>query len=548
MIHRTFRILSAYEYSSFDENFDSVGNGFTQSLSWNDLYSCNRILLVSEAGTGKTYECKEQASILAETGQPAFYINLSHLAKTDNESELIDDECRSTFKSWIQSQSEVATFFLDSLDELSLYQPRFEIALTRFKGLIKHQFNKVQVIITTRPTKDRLKTLKTDLPFFQNESSSVSLREEFASKAMGADENMTNYSAGLVQNDWCVVTLESLNFEQIRQIAHRKKVKNTDEFIEKIADSNVHEFLTRPLDVINLIECWNSNNFFSERKNQVDASIKLKLSQPDIERSESYNLSVERADEGAKKLALALLLLNKLALKYDPKAEMTVNCEPAINPREILTNWKKDEIDALLQRSLFEFSSQGCLKIYHRSVLEFLGAKQLMSLMDETLGVSRLLQILFSSFDGKYSSRSSSLGAIAAWLAPDIDRIYEILRDNEPTILMTEGDPESLSIERRKQVLKSYLRHCRKSDEGGTIFLSSQVARFATKELASIITRAWKEYSSNQSVRFTLLAIIKSAKIEECSEIAFETASDTSVIGDERLAGLEALVSMNDGR
>lgn len=548
MIERTFRTVLSHEYPALTDEWSLDDQHASQGLGWGDLYRWKRILLVSEAGAGKTHECKHQRSVLFGRGQPAFRIDLPQLTKTDKIHELINDEYVARFHSWYHSQSETATFFLDSLDELSFTTSDLEIALRRFEYLIGHQHNNVQTIITTRPTKDNFDLLKTHLPVSKESVPENPRRDEFAKTVMGENQGPEPQSVRPDPKDWITVKLEPLNTLQVRQLAIDKKVSNVDEFISKVADNDMQDFLSRPLDVINLIEDWRINSFSRNQRMQIEASINRRLSPPDPGQGEPEELSIDFAHKGARKLALSLLLLNRSTLRTSGSSINPDNSENTVEPSEVLTDWKQKEKEALLQLPLFEVSSPRCVKIHHRSVLEYLGATELSSLLKTSLGISRLIQILFSKSGMEYVARSDSIGAMAAWLAIGNPRIYEILRDHEPIRLMISGDPESLSIEQRKQVLLAYIDKHGNSNSRVSIAQNSQLKRFASEELGTIINEVWPSMPLNIGVRFTLLGIIRDAKIDACSDIAFQVASDSQVLGDERIAGLEALIATGDSR
>ena len=51
-----------------------------RSLTWTDLLRSPRVVIVSPAGSGKTYECRECCRRLWSEGQAAFFIELAELA------------------------------------------------------------------------------------------------------------------------------------------------------------------------------------------------------------------------------------------------------------------------------------------------------------------------------------------------------------------------------------------------------------------------------------------------------------------------------------
>src|SRR5262245_46203506 len=111
---RTFKDLrklsgkdDAFEFS-WHERFDESG------VSWDELLKSRRILIVSEAGAGKTYECESKARELFARGEPAFFLSLERVASAGVVATLFGDDLR-RFNDWLASSSQLAYFFLDSI-------------------------------------------------------------------------------------------------------------------------------------------------------------------------------------------------------------------------------------------------------------------------------------------------------------------------------------------------------------------------------------------------------------------------------------------------
>jgi hypothetical protein len=118
-IQRTFRNLSQEEVADIESASMLSRLGWAKDVGWETLLESQRILIVSEAGAGKTYECRAQQQALWENGEPAFYLELSQLA-ANNLSDLLSRDEEERLDAWLAAQSEIATFFLDSIDELKL--------------------------------------------------------------------------------------------------------------------------------------------------------------------------------------------------------------------------------------------------------------------------------------------------------------------------------------------------------------------------------------------------------------------------------------------
>jgi len=183
MIERTFQDISEEKIREADQQSYLVSLGWSRGTTWEDLLCSQRILMISEAGSGKTYECRAQAERLWDAGEPAFFIELAALATGDLRS-LLGSEEEVRLDAWLSSQSDVATFFLDSIDELKLSLGSFEQALKRLEKGIGSQLRRARIVITTRPIPFDEKQVRRLLPV-PPAPSSESSEEEFARIAMG---------------------------------------------------------------------------------------------------------------------------------------------------------------------------------------------------------------------------------------------------------------------------------------------------------------------------------------------------------------------------
>jgi hypothetical protein len=70
-----------------DVEVSEIGKARTVTLAlqqrgfgWEELLRSKRILIVSEAGAGKTFECRAQKERLWTVGEPAFFLDLANVS------------------------------------------------------------------------------------------------------------------------------------------------------------------------------------------------------------------------------------------------------------------------------------------------------------------------------------------------------------------------------------------------------------------------------------------------------------------------------------
>jgi len=85
-----------------------------------------------------------------DAGEPAFFLELVELALSPV-SEMLDVAEEIRFEAWLAAEHEIATLFLDSIDELKLTQGSFERALKRLAKALHGKLESARIVITTRP-------------------------------------------------------------------------------------------------------------------------------------------------------------------------------------------------------------------------------------------------------------------------------------------------------------------------------------------------------------------------------------------------------------
>ena len=94
-----------------------------------------------------------------------------------------------------------------------------------------------------------------------------------------------------------------------------------------------------------------------------------------------------------------------------------------------------------------------------------------------------------------------------------------MLRDNEPAVLLNEGDPESLSQSQRNQAIRAYVERYGQGGWRGLRVPHIQVHRFASPKLSDDVIQLWKMGIENPDVRQTLLYLMEAGRIDDSADI-----------------------------
>lgn len=542
-LHRSFRDISDDVGNAIEQPSILFQMGWKNLIEWDELLQSWRVLIVSEAGAGKTYECRAEQAARWVAGEPSFYFELAELSR-NNPCDLLDADEQLRFDAWLTSQSDIAIVFLDSIDELKLTLGSFETALKRLSKAIAGQLGRVRIVITTRPIPFDRALIEKHFPI-PPQDEVVASEEAFADTAMNRCRNQSKTANG--PPGWRHVALMPLSNDQIREMAAIQGVTDADALLKDVHKRNAEDFARRPQDLIELCVDWRDHRRIRTHREQVENNIVIKL-KPRTDRKEKAQLSAERAFEGASRLALATLLTRKLTLRHSADADQAGETGTALDPAAILTDWTMDERETLLERALFGFVSYGRVRFHHRSVIEYLAAQHLHGLLNRGMSIKAVKRLMFAETPQGIKVVKPSMKPIAAWLAFLQPSIFREVRDRDPDILLDHADPESLTLDLRIDALRAYVERYGLGSWRGMHVPGVQVHRFASNELGTEILRLWHSGVENPEVRELLLDIVAAAPVPAGADIAYSVVvrSDAELI--ERINALKVLVKLNDPR
>jgi hypothetical protein len=543
-IERLFRDLSDEEVADVEKASALARGGWTGSFGWEELLRSYRVLIVSEAGAGKTYECQAQQAKLWKAGEPAFFLDLATLAGSSVRDMLGGAGEEERLDMWLRSQSEIATFFLDSIDELKLTLGKFDQALKRLDKALAGQLGRARIIITTRPVPIDRELIFRHLPI-PSSGEAEPTAEAFADMVMDRSRKKLADDAG--PKAWRNVGLMPLSREQMHKFAVLQGVSDPDALLEDIYHRDAEEFAERPQDLVELCSDWREHRRIRSHRDQVDTNIRTKLN-PSIERKERAELSQEAAIEGASRLALAAMLTRKLTLRHNANSDSVHASEAALDVSKILQNWGSETRATLLERPLFGFASYGRVRFHHRSVLEFLAAKRLDALVVRGVPITSIKRLLFTETAQGAKAVRPSMRPVAAWLALSSDTIFDDIVSLDPAVVLDHGDPQSMRPAQRVRALEAYVDRYGRGGWRGLSTPRIQVHRFASPELTESVNRLWDSGIENPEVRDLLLQIVAAGKLDRCADIAYAVAVDGSRTIGERSLAIEVLLGLSDQR
>lgn len=542
-MQRSFRELSDEEVADIEKASALTRIGWTRSLTWDELLLSKRVLIVSEAGAGKTFECQVQQAKLWNGGEAAFFLDLATLA-VSSVREMLSEEEEARLDTWLRSQSDIATFFLDSIDELKLTHAKFDQALKRFSKALAGQLGRTRIVITTRPVPIDRELIARNLPI---PASGVAqpTAEAFADVMMDRRQSKPAENAGPIA--WRNVGLMPLSLQQMHQFVLLQGVSDPDALLADIKERDAEEFAERPQDLVELCSDWREHQRIRSHREQVTTNVATKL-RPSSKRHERADLSQETAIEGASRLALAAMLVRKLTLRHSADSDRVHASEAALDASRILQDWGGEAVATLLERPLFGFASYGRVRFHHRSVVEFLAAERLKVLLSRGVSIKSVKRLLFTKTAQGTTAIRPSMRTVAAWLALSNDAIFDDVIMLDPAVVLDHGDPQSLRPEQRIRALEAYVHRYGRGGWRGLSTPSVQVHRFASNELTDSVNKMWSQGIENPEVRDLILEIIAAGKLSGCTDICYAAAMDNARAIRERSLAIEALLRLDDPR
>jgi hypothetical protein len=146
-LERSYHEISSYARESDDVDV-SQAFWIGPSITWADLKKERRVVLLAEAGAGKTEEIRHAAHQWRAGGEHAFFLRLEHLADDFDAAFEVGD--LDDFERWKNSQDE-AWVLLDSVDEARLCGPTdFELAIRKFTAKVRGAEDRLHLLITSR--------------------------------------------------------------------------------------------------------------------------------------------------------------------------------------------------------------------------------------------------------------------------------------------------------------------------------------------------------------------------------------------------------------
>ena len=492
-------------------------------IPWEELLKRRRVVVLAEPGAGKTTELEEQARQLRERGDFAFLTTVQNIGQKGFEVALTD--CSATLTAW-RNSDKPAWFFLDSVDEAKGAQVALTDALRAVSAGTTGYEGRAHIVLSGRHTdwefRRDLMDLERLLPLPPpNEALSPIDPDELLVQYMRHEEP----KEATPPESPLIVVMAPLTREQVQTFARAKGVTDPDIFLKAVEKADLWRFARRPLDLQWLVTAWRTDGKFVSFQQMLELSLWQRLQESNLQRARNDPLDSERAYHALTRIGAALVFQKE---RYVLVPDSTIDLSEGrsgLSLDAVLPDWSARDRAYLINRAVFDPVVVGLVRLHQDNqgeIRSYLAARWLKRLIDENCPRPTIQDLLFATTYG-VDLVIPSMRQTAAWLSLwDPQTAREILR-RDPQLLMQSGDPASLSLGIREELLRTVTLRVSKGESAG-LMSHDYLSRFARTDLVPLTRELWKTYRSTPAVRRLLLQLIWLGALVDCADLAEQAA------------------------
>ncbi len=516
-------------------------------VGWDELLLKRRVVILAEAGSGKSTEMVERARLTAGSNRYAFHATVEDVGRDGLEGALSVGE-REGLAAWRASTDE-AWFFIDSVDEAKTSGIRLEKVVRRLADGINGAEERAHVILSGRITdwefRKDLEYLKKWLPVSSQVSTPAATAEEELLRVIRQERRRDQEPPGPELP--FVALMASLDRKRVRLFAQGKAAPNLDRFLEAVEATNLWHFARRPLDLDWLVRFWQSEARLGSLAEMVERSITERLKETNSDRARGDTLDSAVALHAVERVGAAMVFGRQATIAI-PDGEIAFSSDSPLDLADVLPDWSAEDRLLLLSRPVFDPATLGRARFHNDNegvVRGFLTARWLLRLRRANLSTTALFDLLFAKSYGLEVIRPSLIET-AAWLSiSDKDVANEIVR-RSPLLLLGAGDPASLPSDVRRNALVSLMQEVTTGDSELLWWDNDKLRRFAQPDLGGVVASLWPKYQTNNQAAQLLLRIVWLGVLKDCAKLAFDAAFDSALDARARVFAGRALLVTGD--
>lgn len=521
--------------------FDS---GHRLDGKWADLLSKRRVIVLAEAGSGKSSEFRRQRDALVSEGKFAFGVSVRDVAQAGVQSALPPAE-RGAFAQWRDDPEAECWLFIDSVDEAKDQGHHFESAVRQLEQAIAGKEELVHIYFSSRftdwdRTADR-EVVEKWLALPQLPPAPPDLGEEVRATLQRRDKPKTEPAEGIA-----VVVLEPLSKRQVRQFAEGSGIGDVDNLLNAIEDGNLWSFAARPLDLGWIVDFWRENGRLGSLREMIEESIRARLLDPDPLRRKGDPLDAEGAGCALDRIGAGFVFCGKDTLRVPAAGIELSPAERSMPLDAILPDWNDRNRLLLLGRPLFDPATLGRARLHNDNegtLRCYLSARWLEKRLAANCPLQVVHDLLFADLYGYRLVRPDML-EISAWLAGRVPAVADELITRSAFNLLRHGDPGSLPIPVRVKAFGATLAQIASVDPNRLWFMDESLKRFADPALDPHIADWWTKARDGEEARHLVLRLIHLGRQRGGLEVARSVSFDMSHDEISQLIAARALIGI----
>lgn len=506
-------IPAAYQRRDFplDEVWSSLNPG--ENKSWDDLLGEYRVVVLAEAGAGKTYELQSAAKRLVSQGRLGFFVRIEDI--DDDFGTAFEVGSEAAFEDWLAGTDE-AWFFLDSVDEIRLTEPRaFESAIRGFAKRIRNARQRAHIYISSRPYAWRPvldRTLIEEVLPFEPRRQEATGGDDLSTVVQSGEAIEGDYSAVGTSKDDPPPTLQlyqlaPLDESEIRLFAEHSGVEDSTDFLAALERSRLFPLARLPFDLHDLLATWRETKSLASRLDILQEGVRRQLT---LSPQEESTLTLPRAEEGAQLIAVAAVLTGRPNIRLPSSSGAE-----GIDAELLLPGWTNADITALLMTGVFGEPIFGEVRFRHREVRELLAARWIEQQLKRGGGRYHIEMLLFS---GQYGENilTPRLRPVLPWLILFNDSIRDRVLTDHPEVAVEGGDASRLPVDVRRNILSMLIDQVIDPTSGLRGLDNAEIAKIAHADLQDYVHTLIEKHFENDDAIFVLGRLVWQGEMRNC--------------------------------
>lgn len=486
-------------------------------LGWENLSTIDLVIVLGEAGAGKSTEMKNRVKVLRAANQYAFFIPINEIAGREAwELTVVADDL---YHTWLGT-SEPATFFFDSIDEARLKNATgFVTALRVIRNELKDYFSRIKIVVSSRPSDWNIAEVKAAVN--SNLAAPLSTAKKVAQEDAPLSHDVGTSAQLLPQIEVpapAVFWLTSLSGGDRELLAKGFGLKGEDDFWRLVIESEFLEFASRPRDLKWMVLAWNNTGKLGTYAELIENGVASLLTEENqIYTAAEAALSPNRLRDGAEWVAAAAVFTSNhtISISDMPHADELV-------PLSILDTWPPHEVKKLLDSAIFDMVGYGRMGFSNRFAREYLAASWVNRRLRNNVPIGQVRSLFMAE---QYGQRivPSSRRATLCWLCVLNSSFSTWVGEFFPELFVFEGDQEGWNARAAQDAFSNYIAKVSAGHKNDWYNTAAETKRIIARLPDGLVKHLIEQYFDNDRACWTLLEFVGVGKIIDCRDVAFRT-------------------------